>query len=92
LAIRNHIFKLVGTAFFVAGFYLLIESQWVYAAVCFMIGLWYFVQSVRKDAIGKGYRRHGDGEHQSDDGSDHSAGDSYDSGDSGDSGGGGGDD
>jgi hypothetical protein len=52
-----------------------------------MIGFWYFVQSVRKGAIGKGYRRHGDGDHQSDDGSDHSAGDYYDSGDSGGGGG-----
>jgi hypothetical protein len=89
LAIRNHIFKLIGTAFFVAGFYLLIESQWVYAAVCFMIGFWYFVQSVRKDTIGKRYKSHGEADHQSEDGSNHSAGDSYDSGDSG---GGGGDD
>jgi hypothetical protein len=89
LAIRNHIFKLVGTAFFVAGFYLLIESQWVYAAVCFMIGFWYFVQSARKEAIGKRYKSHGGADHQGEDWSDHSAGDSYDSGDSG---GGGGDD
>jgi hypothetical protein len=59
----------------------------MYAAVCFMIGFWYFVQSVRKDGVGKRFRRHGEGDYQGEDGSDHSAGDSYDGGDSGDGGG-----
>jgi hypothetical protein len=55
----------------------------VYAAVCFLIGFWYFVQSVRKAGIGTKYKNHGEGDHQGEDGADHSAGDSYDSGDSG---------
>jgi hypothetical protein len=59
MAIRKNIFKLVGTAFFVAGFYLLIESQWVYAAVCFLIGFWYFVQSARGQGTGRGKRARG---------------------------------
>jgi hypothetical protein len=89
MAIRSPIFKLVGTAFFVAGFYLLIGSQWVYAAVCFFIGLWYFIQSVRKATTGRTYKGYGSGDHQAEDGADLYAGDSSDSGDSG---GGGGDD
>jgi hypothetical protein len=84
MAIRKNILKLVGTAFFVAGFYLLIESQWVYAALCFLIGFWYFVQSVRQPGNGKRYNRYGsDNDRIDEDSADHSAGDSYDSGDSG---------
>ncbi|CAG9606615.1 hypothetical protein [Pseudoneobacillus rhizosphaerae] len=86
MAIRKNIFKLVGTAFFVAGFYLLIESQWVYAAVCFLIGFWYFVQSARGQGPGKRARGYStDSDYGNDD---NLAGEDFDSGDSG----GGGDD
>jgi hypothetical protein len=83
MAIRKNIFKLIGTAFFVAGFYLLIESQWVYAALCFLIGFWYFVQSVRQPGNRKRYNVYGSDNDRVEDSADHSAGDSYDSGDSG---------
>jgi hypothetical protein len=83
MAIRKNIFKLVGTAFFVAGFYLLIESQWVYAAVCFLIGFWYFVQSARSQGQGKRYKNYGSDNDRVEDSADYSAGDSYEGGDSG---------
>jgi hypothetical protein len=77
MAIRKNILKLVGTAFFVAGFYLLIESQWVYAALCFLIGFWYFVQSARGQGQGKRARRYGsDGDYNGSD--DNNAGDAVD--------------
>jgi hypothetical protein len=83
MAIRKNILKLVGTAFFVAGFYLLIESQWVYAALCFLIGFWYFVQSIRQPGTGKRYKDYGSDNDRIENSANHSAGDSYDSGDSG---------
>lgn len=87
MIIRKKLFVLVGTAFFIAGFYLLIEEQWVYAAVSFLIGFWYFVQSVRQPGVGKRYKGYGsvhnDGENFADD----SAGESSDSGSDGAGGG-----
>jgi hypothetical protein len=81
MAIRKNIFKLIGTTFFVAGFYLLIESQWVYAAVCFLIGFWYFVQSARGQQRKRARGYGSDGDYGNDD---HFAGEDFDGGGGGD--------
>jgi hypothetical protein len=78
MTIRKKLYVIVGTAFFLAGFYLFSEAQWVYAAISFLIGFWYFIQSVRKAGVGKGYKMDGsdDEDHVNDD---NFAGDSFDS-------------
>jgi hypothetical protein len=53
MTIRKGLHVIVGTAFFIGGFYLLIESQWIYAALCFLIGFWYFIQSIKVSNVGK---------------------------------------
>jgi hypothetical protein len=93
LIIRKKLFVIVGTAFFIAGFYLLIVAQWVYAALSFLIGFWYLVQSVRKVGGGKRYKDYGssvDDDNSVND--DDTWGDSFDSSDGDSDGGGGGDD
>jgi hypothetical protein len=90
LIIRKKLFVIVGTAFFIAGFYLLIEEQWVYAAVSFLIGFWYLLQSVRKAGGGRRYRGSGSVGDDYSGKDDYASGDSFDSGS--DGGGGGGDD
>lgn len=69
MTIRKKLFVAVGTAFFLAGFYLFSEAQWVYAAVSFLIGFWYFIQSLRNPGLGKGYKMDGsdDEDHVSED-------------------------
>jgi hypothetical protein len=80
--IRKGLHVIVGTAFFIGGFYLLIESQWLYAALCFLIGFWYFIQSIKVSTVrkkSKDYRTDDDYV----DNDDNAVDGSFDSGDSG---------
>jgi hypothetical protein len=81
MTIRKGIHVIVGTAFFIAGFYLLVESQWIYAALCFLIGFWYFIQSIRVSTVGNKSKDYRTGNDYADN-NDNAADGSFDSSDS----------